>query len=153
MLTKQDPQSTDDDVIKLEVEQTTMNFVNLARQIDVFFLQNRFRLSALKPELLLIEENYDLKYELQRKDELIKKHYEKIEQWKKLLNNDQPVSWRYRCWRRTTDPFPSFQAKPPPTGPQMATAGPSVASGMNPAAQMNPNAGPGIQVTRIIVYI
>lgn len=68
-----------------------MNFVNLARQIDVFFLQNRFRLSALKPELLLIEENYDLKYELQRKDELIKKHYEKIEQWKKLLNNDQPA--------------------------------------------------------------
>lgn len=73
-------------MIKLEVEQTTMNFINLARQIDVFFLQKRFLLSTLKPELLLSEENYDLKHELARKDELIRKHSDKIEQWKKLLN-------------------------------------------------------------------
>lgn len=68
-----------------------MNFINLARKIDVFFLQKRFLLTTMRPELLLLEENHDLRLELQRKDELIKKHSEKIEQWKQLLN-EQPKS-------------------------------------------------------------
>lgn len=91
VLTKQDRQRPEDDVLKLEVEQTTMNFINLARQFDVFFMQRRFLFSTLKPELMLAEENNDLKNELARKDELIKRHSEKIEQWKKLLN-EQPKS-------------------------------------------------------------
>lgn len=124
VLTKQDPQRYDDDVIKLEVEQTTMNFLNLARQIDVFFLQKRFLLSALKPELLLTEENSDLKNELARKEELIKKHSDKIEQWKKLLN-EQPKTMNTNI------------SGPVPVGNPV---------GM-PQHQMNPNmVGPGMQV-------
>lgn len=124
VLTKQDPQRYDDDVIKLEVEQTTMNFLNLARQIDVFFLQKRFLLSALKPELLLTEENSDLKNELARKEELIKKHSDKIEQWKKLLS-EQPKT------------MPTNVGGPVPVGNPV---------GM-PQQQMNPNmVGPGMQV-------
>ena len=53
--------------------------------MEAFFLQKRFLLSSLKPELLLKEENLDLRHEISRKDELIKKHYEKVEQWKNLL--------------------------------------------------------------------
>ena len=126
VLTKKDPQKPEEDVIKLEVEQTTMNFINLARQIDVFFLQKRHLLSTLKPELLLSEENYDLKNELARKEELIKKHYDKIEQWKKLLN-EQPKA------------MPVNVGPGPPVGPM----GPQ--GGVPP--QMNPNlVGPGMQV-------
>lgn len=73
------------DEIKLEVEQTTMKFIDLARQMETFFLQKRFLLSSSKPELLLKEENVDLRHEIARKDELIKKHVQKIGKWKEYL--------------------------------------------------------------------
>uniref|UniRef100_A0A1Q3FXA9 Mediator of RNA polymerase II transcription subunit 28 n=1 Tax=Culex tarsalis TaxID=7177 RepID=A0A1Q3FXA9_CULTA len=79
----------DKDEIKLEVDQTTLKFIDLARQMEAFFLQKRFLLSALKPDLLLKEENFDLRQEIARKDELIRKHYEKIESWKNLLSDQQ----------------------------------------------------------------
>lgn len=66
-----------------------MKFIDLARQMEAFFLQKRFLLSALKPELLLKEENLDLKHEITRKEELIRKHYEKIDEWKSLLQDQQ----------------------------------------------------------------
>jgi hypothetical protein len=73
------------DEIKLEVEQTTLKFIDLARQMETFFLQKRFLLSSSKPELLLKEENVDLRHEIARKDELIKKHLQKIGKWKEYL--------------------------------------------------------------------
>lgn len=66
-----------------------MKFIDLARQMEAFFIQKRFLLSALRPELVLKEENLDLRMEIQRKDELIKKHYERIENWKKTLSENQ----------------------------------------------------------------
>jgi mediator of RNA polymerase II transcription subunit 28 len=73
------------DEIKLEIEQTTMKFIDLARQMETFFLQKRFLLSSSKPELLLKEENVDLRQEITRKDDLIKKHLQKIGKWKEYL--------------------------------------------------------------------
>lgn len=75
------------DEIKLEVEQTTMKFIDLARQMETFFLQKRFLLSSSKPELLMKEENVDLRNEILRKDELIKKHLQKIGKWKEYLSD------------------------------------------------------------------
>lgn len=75
----------DKDETKLEVDQATLRFIDLARQVEAFFLQKRFLLSALKPELVIKEEIQDLKNELLRKDDLMKKHYEKIQIWQKLL--------------------------------------------------------------------
>ncbi|KAJ6645443.1 Mediator of RNA polymerase II transcription subunit 28 [Pseudolycoriella hygida] len=90
-LTKQESATgIDKDEINLEVDQTTIKFVDLARQMEAFFIQKRFLLSALKPELVLKEENFDLRYEATRKDDLIRRHYEKIEQWKNLLTDLQP---------------------------------------------------------------
>jgi mediator of RNA polymerase II transcription subunit 28 len=77
------------DEIKLEVDQTTLKFIDLARQTEAFFLQKRFLLSALKPEFLLKEENSELKLEITRKEELIRKHYDKIETWKSMLTDPQ----------------------------------------------------------------
>ncbi|XP_055694118.1 mediator of RNA polymerase II transcription subunit 28 isoform X2 [Lutzomyia longipalpis] len=91
-LAKEEPATEmDKDALKLEVDQTTTKFIHLARQMEAFFLQKRFLLSVLKPELVLKEENLDLRYEIQRKDELIRKHYEKIDQWKSLLMDQQPM--------------------------------------------------------------
>lgn len=53
--------------------------------MEAFFIQKRFLLSALKPELVLKEENLDLRYELTRKSDLVLRHYEKIDHWKNLL--------------------------------------------------------------------
>lgn len=73
------------DEARVEVEQVTLRFIDLARQVEAFFLQKRFLLSALKPELVVKEDVTDLKVELVRKEELIKRHYDKISVWQNLL--------------------------------------------------------------------
>lgn len=89
-LTKQETSTgTDKPEIGLEVDQTTLKFIDLARQMEAFFIQKRFLLSAVRPELVLKEENVDLRMEISRKDELIKKHYERIENWKLMLAENQ----------------------------------------------------------------
>lgn len=79
------------DEIALEVEQTTSKFIDVARQMETFFVQKRFLLSALRPELVLREENTDLRIEISRKEELIKKHYEQIDKWKAMLKGQQQL--------------------------------------------------------------
>lgn len=90
-LTKDEP-STGEDMaeVKQEVDHATLRFIDLARQMEVFFLQKRFVLANMRPDLQLKEENTDLRQEIQRKDELIQRHFDKIEQWKALLH-DQPA--------------------------------------------------------------
>lgn len=53
--------------------------------MEAFFLQKRFFLLNMKPDLMLKEENFDLRQEIQRKDELLRKHFDKIDSWKHLL--------------------------------------------------------------------
>ncbi|XP_033214250.1 mediator of RNA polymerase II transcription subunit 28-like isoform X2 [Belonocnema kinseyi] len=77
--------SVDKEEVKGEVEQVTLRFIDLARQVEAFFLQRWFLLSALKPELVLKEDIADLRTELMRKEELIKRHYDKIAVWQNLL--------------------------------------------------------------------
>ncbi|XP_012288934.1 mediator of RNA polymerase II transcription subunit 28 [Orussus abietinus] len=77
--------AVDKDEARAEVEQVTLRFIDLARQMEAFFLQKRFLLSALKPELVVKEDINDLKLELVRKEDLIKRHYDKIAVWQNLL--------------------------------------------------------------------
>ncbi|CAD6215771.1 GSCOCG00000583001-RA-CDS [Cotesia congregata] len=77
--------AVDKEEAKAEVEQVVSRFIDLARQTEAFFLQKRFLLSALKPELLVKEDISELRQELARKDELIKRHYDKIATWQHLL--------------------------------------------------------------------
>ncbi|XP_020285238.1 mediator of RNA polymerase II transcription subunit 28 isoform X2 [Pseudomyrmex gracilis] len=81
--------TVDKDEGRAEMEQATVRFVDLARQMEAFFLQKRFLLSALKPELVIKEEITDLKAELSRKEELIKRHNEKIAVWQNMLSDLQ----------------------------------------------------------------
>lgn len=81
--------------VRQEVEQTTTKFIDLARQIEVFFLQKRFIVLNTSPELLLKEENSELRHEIQRKDDLLRKHFEKLDAWRQLLHaQDQQTPQR-----------------------------------------------------------
>lgn len=53
--------------------------------MEAFFLQKRFLLSALKPEMNVKEDITELRVELARKEELIRRHYDKIAVWQNLL--------------------------------------------------------------------
>ncbi|XP_072393246.1 mediator of RNA polymerase II transcription subunit 28 [Diabrotica undecimpunctata] len=93
VLTKEEALPTSDkDEVKVEVEQTTLRFIDLARQMEAFFLQKRFLLSALKPEMNVKEDISELRLELARKEELLKRHYEKIAVWQNLLADIQSYS-------------------------------------------------------------
>ena len=61
----------------------------MARQLETFFLQKRFLIYNHKPEMILKEDTGELKAELVRKDELIRKHYEKLGKWKEMLADAQ----------------------------------------------------------------
>lgn len=106
--------------------------------MEAFFLQKRFLLLNIKPDLALKEENFDLKQEIQRKDELLRKHFDKIDAWRNLLQLQDGGS---------------IPARPPGAdqrlmGPQ--SGGPSGQPGMppgpgGPMMGLPPNQGPMMQ--------
>ena len=77
------------DTIKSEIDTKITKFTDLARQMETFFLQKQFLLYAHKPELHLKDESTELRQEIQRKDELIRKHNERLAQWLKMLQDLQ----------------------------------------------------------------
>jgi mediator of RNA polymerase II transcription subunit 28 len=95
--------------LRTDAEQNVAKFIEVAKQLETFFLQRRLQISVLKPEQLIkevmslihpndkilnnlaIEQDCsELKQELARKDELIKKHYEKISIWLNMLGEPHP---------------------------------------------------------------
>ncbi|GAB6031562.1 hypothetical protein CHUAL_009328 [Chamberlinius hualienensis] len=77
----------DPEEIRAGVEQTIAKFLDMAKQMECFFLQKRLILSAQRPEQIVKEDITDLRAELIRKDQLIQKHYEKIQVWQNLLSS------------------------------------------------------------------
>uniref|UniRef100_A0A8D8RIQ8 Mediator of RNA polymerase II transcription subunit 28 n=1 Tax=Cacopsylla melanoneura TaxID=428564 RepID=A0A8D8RIQ8_9HEMI len=138
VLTKEDEVSTtlEKDEIKLEIDQATLKFLDLARQMEAFFLQKRFLLSALKPELIVKEDIVDLRHDLARKEELIKRHYDKIAVWQNLLSDLQ--GWAKSPAHQGSTSSASGTTPPnssTPSGPGISGMGgplPGMMSGMNP---------------------
>lgn len=119
-LTKEESSNgSEKDEIKVEVENTIANFIDLARQMECFFLQKRFQLSCLKPELLLKEENIDLRHEIARKDELLKKHSAKIAKWKEFLSDNVPQPTAIPTQQPGPIPPPQNPGLQQSMGPQM----------------------------------
>merc|ERR1712106_422026 len=78
-LTKEDTlNAVNQDELRANAAASTQRFLDLARQMEALFLQKRYLLSMQKPEHVISEENKEMKSELVRKDELIKKHSEKL---------------------------------------------------------------------------
>ncbi|EDW15809.1 mediator of RNA polymerase II transcription subunit 28 [Drosophila mojavensis] len=130
-LTKQEPNSgTNKEEIELEVQKTTNRFIDVARQMEAFFLQKRFLVSTLKPYMLIKDENQDLSIEIQRKEALLQKHYNRLEEWKACLSDIQQGVH--------TRPGPAMMPGPCPGGmPPLGGPGPrpGLMSGM-PSGQM-----------------
>lgn len=100
------------EVLKSEIDTKVTKFTDLARQMETFFLQKQFILYAHKPELHLKDESTDLRQEIARKDELIRKHNDKLDQWLKMLQDLQQQQ------RSTVGP------NAPMASPSSSTSGP-----------------------------
>lgn len=82
---------------EFETQRTINRFIEVARQMEAFFLQKRFQVSTLKPDQLIKDENQDLRIEIQRKEALLNKHYSRLEEWKACLSDvqqSQPMTAR-----------------------------------------------------------
>merc|ERR1719397_343470 len=114
-LTEEDDLCTkDSETVHQDIEDKISKFTELARHLETFFLQKRFLIYNHKPEMILKEDTQELKAELVRKEELIRKHYEKLGQWKEMLADAQQV---------TSQSNPSQAARPQGPGPQPMLGG------------------------------
>lgn len=90
ILIKEDNFNTQDrEDIRAHAEASVLQFMDCARQMEQSFLQKRLLLSVHRPDWIIKEDTLDLKAELARKDELIKKTQEKIAMWKGTLADVQ----------------------------------------------------------------
>lgn len=53
--------------------------------MEGYFLKKRLEIAAQKPELIIKDDASELRFELYRKDELLKKNHEKINYWQSIL--------------------------------------------------------------------
>lgn len=79
----------DRDEIRADVEQGISNVIECARTVESYFLKKRQEISAQKPELQIKDDSNELRLEMMRKDELLKKNYEKISHWQNILSDVQ----------------------------------------------------------------
>ncbi|XP_077501956.1 mediator complex subunit 28 [Amblyomma americanum] len=105
----------DSEEVKTGVEQTVQRFLDVAKQMESFFLQKRLVLSAQKSEQIVVEDNTELKNELARKEQLLQKYNEKILYWQSLLNDTSNTPGQ--------QPQPQQQAPPGSTPQGMPTQG------------------------------
>ena len=112
----------DQESVQKNIEEKVSQFTDLARQLETFFLQKRFMIYNHKPEMILKEDTGELKSELVRKDELIRKHYEKLGQWQTMLADVQVQS-------SSSQPTSNRPVGTPPQGqerPQGVLGGPAL---------------------------
>lgn len=79
----------DKDEIRADVEQGLLNVISSARTVEAYFLKKRLEIAAQKPELQIKDDSNELRLEVMRKDELLKKNFEKITHWQSILNDVQ----------------------------------------------------------------
>ncbi|XP_074643138.1 mediator of RNA polymerase II transcription subunit 28-like [Tubulanus polymorphus] len=77
--------SADSDELKTGAEQSIQKFLDVAKQLEAFFLQKRLILSVMKPEQIVKEDVNEMGTEIGRKDNLLQKHYVKLQHWQNML--------------------------------------------------------------------
>lgn len=103
--------------IKVTVDQGVNKFIDSARAMETYFLQNRLMYANQRPEQVIAEEITELDNEIKRKDEVIKKFHDKLDSWQSKESSRSKPSL-----------FP-----PPSTGvqPTPGDGGPSSSGGYN----------------------
>ena len=77
----------DSEEVKASVDQTIQRFLDSAKALESLFLQKRLYLSVHRPEQSLTEEINDLKAELAKKELVLQRFHEKLDQWKIILSD------------------------------------------------------------------
>lgn len=130
----------DSEEIKTGVEQTIQRFLDVAKQMECFFLQKRLLLSVQKPEHIILENISELKNELARKEQLLNKYYDKIQFWQSLLQDVPGTPRPPQPSAVPTQPPQSMSNMPGPPGPSVVAQ-----QGMpqsHPHHMMQPHCGP-----------
>jgi len=79
----------DKDEISVGVEYSVNKFIKKAQVVELYFNQMIARRSAGNPQDMLTEEIKDLKAEIHRKDQWIKKMHEVSKKWVEMLHTDE----------------------------------------------------------------
>ena len=66
-------------------DQCVNNLLDSARQLEVFFLKKRLLLCRDKPENILREEIENIEAEIDRKNQTVAKHRERLKTWQQTL--------------------------------------------------------------------
>ncbi|KAL3865151.1 hypothetical protein ACJMK2_006772 [Sinanodonta woodiana] len=77
----------DSDETKTSIENAIQKFLDLSREMEEFFLRKRLMLSHQKPEQLLSDDIFDLKFELSRKEQILEKHMERLNKCQMILQS------------------------------------------------------------------
>jgi mediator of RNA polymerase II transcription subunit 28 len=92
-ITKEDKLThLDGDEIKNDADETINALMDSARAMEGYFLKKRLHIATHRPELILKDECGDLRLELVRKDELLRKNFEKLGYWQSILADLQSVT-------------------------------------------------------------
>ena len=76
----------DNDELKANMD-NILRFLEISRQVESSFISKRAILASQKPELILEEEINDLKSEINKKEVLLTKYYEKLNKWISIVND------------------------------------------------------------------
>jgi len=76
---------TDHEETRATADQCINNFLDSARQLEVFFLKKRLLLCRDKPENILKEEIENIEAEIERKNQVVTKHKERLATWQQKL--------------------------------------------------------------------
>ena len=79
------------ETLQEELETKILKMSEVARKLETFFCQKRLLLHSHEPEYNLSDENQELKREILRKDELIRRHSDKLSQWQAMLSGQVQV--------------------------------------------------------------
>ncbi|TRY68414.1 hypothetical protein TCAL_02190 [Tigriopus californicus] len=139
--TDQDTPRASGDALKADQEEKMSHFMELARSLESFFLQKRMLIHSHKPELILKEESADMKQEMAKKDELIRRHYDKLTQWQALLQDMQGNNTG-----STANPTGSNALGPNGPAGAAATGAPSLPGGPRGPSSLLPPTGPGAPI-------
>ncbi|KAF2353438.1 Mediator complex subunit Med28 [Trinorchestia longiramus] len=137
-LIREDPLTcVEESELRTNAEANTAHFIEMGRAMQAFFLQKRFQLAAQKPELVMMEDVVELRGELVRKDELIKKQSEKLAEWQATI-----ATLLSRPGATTPSTLASSVPAPPYTPPVSSTMAAGVSCPMSSVSPMTGAGGP-----------
>ncbi|XP_074599692.1 mediator complex subunit 28 [Brevipalpus obovatus] len=116
--------------IKVTVDQGVNKFIDTARAMETYFLQNRLMYANLKPEQVVAEEIAELDNEIMRKDEVIKKFYDKLDSWQNKESFKSKAS--------SSSSSSSSSLFPPPQPPSSSSSSSSAAAASAGVATTQP---------------